>query len=318
MRPDEALKILGVGPGATPKEVKEAYRDLVKVWHPDRFGSDPRLRQKAEEKLKEINDAYGLLQSGLVSNGSAAAEAENTAGASGSDASSSYKTAAPTVRKNPAKRHKNARMLGWVFGGSGIVLGLVAGYLLRERGATDGVRETPVVVQQGEMTHPIDPAGPPDRKPAPKDAGGSNRSDAAQYRIFSLSDAQTSQLESACLSQRKLHGEVGYQACVQAQLNSITNTSTPDLSALSVGERESIDSVCSGAKRRGGPNSYNRCLNVQIAQLAAEPLRPDLSTLSVSDRNAIEAACRSPKYREGPSSYDRCLTRFIKLLAESE
>jgi hypothetical protein len=44
---EEALKILGLEQGATPDEIKQAYRDLVKVWHPDRFGSDVRLRSKA-------------------------------------------------------------------------------------------------------------------------------------------------------------------------------------------------------------------------------------------------------------------------------
>jgi curved DNA-binding protein CbpA len=53
----EAFDVLGLRPGAPSSEIKEAYRDLVKVWHPDRFGSDPRLRQRAEVKLKEINEA---------------------------------------------------------------------------------------------------------------------------------------------------------------------------------------------------------------------------------------------------------------------
>jgi curved DNA-binding protein CbpA len=56
-------KILGLKPGATAAEIKETYRDLVKVWHPDRFGSDVRLRLKAEQKLQQINDAYRVLQS---------------------------------------------------------------------------------------------------------------------------------------------------------------------------------------------------------------------------------------------------------------
>jgi phage baseplate assembly protein gpV len=50
--------VLGVEPGASLEELKEAHRDLVKVWHPDRFGDDPRLQRKAQERLKEINEAY--------------------------------------------------------------------------------------------------------------------------------------------------------------------------------------------------------------------------------------------------------------------
>ena len=53
------FEILELQPGATPAEVKTAYRDLAKVWHPDRFKSDsPRLKSKAAEKLAEINEAY--------------------------------------------------------------------------------------------------------------------------------------------------------------------------------------------------------------------------------------------------------------------
>lgn len=57
------LAVLGLGPAATQEEIKEAYRDLTKVWHPDRFSGDPRLQKKAEEKLKCINGAFERLRS---------------------------------------------------------------------------------------------------------------------------------------------------------------------------------------------------------------------------------------------------------------
>jgi hypothetical protein len=60
---NQALKILGLEQSAGLNEIKEAYRDLAKVWHPDRFQNDPRLRQKAEERFKKINEAYQSLQS---------------------------------------------------------------------------------------------------------------------------------------------------------------------------------------------------------------------------------------------------------------
>jgi hypothetical protein len=61
---DKYHELLGVAPGASGRELKQAYHDLAKVWHPDRFSHDPRLQQKAQEKLKEINEAYERLKSG--------------------------------------------------------------------------------------------------------------------------------------------------------------------------------------------------------------------------------------------------------------
>ena len=61
--PGWAYGVLGVKPGISDRELKAAHRDLAKVWHPDRFLHDPRLQEKAQEKLKEINEAYEQLLS---------------------------------------------------------------------------------------------------------------------------------------------------------------------------------------------------------------------------------------------------------------
>ncbi|MEH1933654.1 MAG: DnaJ domain-containing protein [Nostoc sp.] len=57
-----AYEILGLEPGASPAQVKRAYRKLVKIWHPDRF-LEPKQKQEAEEKIKSINVAYNKLKS---------------------------------------------------------------------------------------------------------------------------------------------------------------------------------------------------------------------------------------------------------------
>lgn len=62
----KAYELLGVKPGVSNRDLKAAHRDLAKVWHPDRFLHDPRLQEKAQEKLKEINEAYELLSSGRM------------------------------------------------------------------------------------------------------------------------------------------------------------------------------------------------------------------------------------------------------------
>ncbi|MBI5053125.1 MAG: DnaJ domain-containing protein [Chloroflexi bacterium] len=50
-------KILGVEKGASETEIKSAYRKLAKQYHPDKNLGD----KKAEEKFKEINEAYEVL-----------------------------------------------------------------------------------------------------------------------------------------------------------------------------------------------------------------------------------------------------------------
>jgi hypothetical protein len=56
-------EILGIEPGVSQDEIKQAYKDLAFVWHPDRYSHNPRLQQKAQDKLKEINYAYEFLNS---------------------------------------------------------------------------------------------------------------------------------------------------------------------------------------------------------------------------------------------------------------
>ena len=63
----QCFKILEIDRDASPDEAKQAYKDLVNIWHPDRFSRNPRLKQKAEEKLKEVNIAYETLKSFLLS-----------------------------------------------------------------------------------------------------------------------------------------------------------------------------------------------------------------------------------------------------------
>jgi hypothetical protein len=60
---EDSYRVLGVENGADAASVKDAYRDLAKVWHPDRFGDgDTRLKKKAEEQFKTIHAAYTHLQ----------------------------------------------------------------------------------------------------------------------------------------------------------------------------------------------------------------------------------------------------------------
>ena len=66
---DDAYTILGIDPSATDDEVKKAYREMAKKNHPDKvayLGDD--VRNAAEKKFQEINDAYDRIkkQRGMV------------------------------------------------------------------------------------------------------------------------------------------------------------------------------------------------------------------------------------------------------------
>lgn len=58
---EECLKVLGLERGATPDDYRQAYRDLVEIWHPDRLAHNERLQLLANDHLKEINEAYAYL-----------------------------------------------------------------------------------------------------------------------------------------------------------------------------------------------------------------------------------------------------------------
>jgi DnaJ-domain-containing protein 1 len=58
---DESYRALDLAPGAGMEQIRAAYKELVKVWHPDRFGQDEKLRERATQKLQQINAAYEKL-----------------------------------------------------------------------------------------------------------------------------------------------------------------------------------------------------------------------------------------------------------------
>ena len=58
----DPYKVLGVAPDASDEEIKKAYRDLAKKYHPDRNPGDA----QAAEKMNEINAAYDSIKNGDV------------------------------------------------------------------------------------------------------------------------------------------------------------------------------------------------------------------------------------------------------------
>jgi len=56
----DPYSVLGVDPSASDDEVKKAYRELARKYHPDNYQDNP-LADLAEEKMKEINQAYDAI-----------------------------------------------------------------------------------------------------------------------------------------------------------------------------------------------------------------------------------------------------------------
>lgn len=79
----DPYKILGVSPDASEEEVKKAYRELARKYHPDNYRNNP-LADLATEKMKEINEAYDAVTKMRGGGGSSAGY--HPGGASGGSA----------------------------------------------------------------------------------------------------------------------------------------------------------------------------------------------------------------------------------------
>jgi curved DNA-binding protein CbpA len=247
---EEAFDVLALEPGATAAEIKEAYRDLVKVWHPDRFGHDPRLRRKAEEKLHEINDAYRVLQS--------PPKLDVTC----EDPVRRRNTGASTA-SNKDGASSNRAIVGWICGALGIAAVVIAVMIALPH----DLPQAPVApeTQQQEPTgagnHVESSPHKAPRVPM-KDASHLNQAE-AQFRVRQLSGAEAAQLEADCPREKESRDPISYQKCVQAQLEA----SAPDMSALSAEDQAGIESACTGTKIREGSAAYNRCLTRMVRLL---------------------------------------------------
>lgn len=66
---NDPYSVLGVSPSASDEEVKKAYRDLARKYHPDNYQDNP-LADLAQEKMKSINEAYDAITKSRASGSS--------------------------------------------------------------------------------------------------------------------------------------------------------------------------------------------------------------------------------------------------------
>lgn len=84
--------VLGISKNATDDEVKAAYRDLARKYHPDNVAnsSNPTASELFEEKMKEINEAYDTIVTNRRNGTDRATDYSATSSASGSYSGNDY------------------------------------------------------------------------------------------------------------------------------------------------------------------------------------------------------------------------------------
>ena len=78
----DPYKVLGVNPGDDEETIKKAYRTLAKKYHPDRYVNTP-MADMANEKLKEINEAYDMITNKKTTSSSSGSGAYGSYGSYG-------------------------------------------------------------------------------------------------------------------------------------------------------------------------------------------------------------------------------------------
>lgn len=85
----DPYKVLGVTPETSDDDVKRAYRELARKYHPDNYVGNP-LADLAETRMKEINEAYDQIMDARTKGTTGASSAGDSRGQKGASSGDNY------------------------------------------------------------------------------------------------------------------------------------------------------------------------------------------------------------------------------------
>jgi hypothetical protein len=288
---DEASRLLGLRPRATSLEVKTAYREQVKIWHPDRHGTDPHSREKAEAKIQQINLAYKILRESFVDPRPPLEDRqwfwETSGGTNPYQAGLSENlietgSVAPVAKPAPVKSAASPKKTRWREVGIGaitlllLLTAFVAATKLRTRGQSLSV--TPTALPHESKEKPMAAV------PVATDSA-SRKENTSHVAAIEVPSAPPLVAASA---------------------------PTPEKTALKtpVSRRSSVrkDKVCSTTK----PSSAGGCTKKQPAEAPQIAALLAASGLNAADIRSVESTCSNAASQKNPKVHRDCVVRALR------
>ena len=105
----DPYKVLGVTPQTSDDDVKRAYRELARKYHPDNYVNNP-LADLAETRMKEINEAYDMIMNERRNPaGGSSGQQQSYGGAYNGQQYGGYTTARAGTMRPPARTRRRVK-----------------------------------------------------------------------------------------------------------------------------------------------------------------------------------------------------------------